>query len=356
MSHSVCFCNYSVGPEAYREAAKVCRPYGVRALLIGGQRALAAGQARLREALAGSGVEIAEAALYGGDCTAANIEKWAARAKEIGAEMIFGMGGGRALDTAKGAAHAAGLPVFTFPTIAATCAGTTALSVLYREDGAFDRYLFFPRPPRHCFLDLSILAGAPAEYLRAGIGDTLAKFFECRFSSRGDVLDHSSALGREISAMCYGPLRDHGVQALEDCRAGRVSHSLEQAALAVVVSTGLVSLLVLDDYNGGAAHSVYYGLVLLPGFEERFLHGSVVAYGVLVQLAVDQDWDRARELKEFLRSLEIPSTLREMEVPLNRETLAPVLKEAVASPDMAHIPYPITEDMLYQAMEAVEAL
>lgn len=46
--------------------------------------------------------------------------------------MIFGMGGGKALDTAKGAGYEAGLPVFTFPTIAATCAATTALSVVYK--------------------------------------------------------------------------------------------------------------------------------------------------------------------------------------------------------------------------------
>lgn len=356
MSHSVFFCNYSIGPEAYREAAEICRPYGTRALLIGGRRAMAAGRVRLEEALAGSGVEIAEAVCYGSDCTEAAIGKWADHARKIQADMMFGMGGGKALDTAKGAADAAGLPVFTFPTIAATCAGTTALSVLYREDGSFDRFAFFDRPARHCFMDLEILANAPAKYLQAGMGDTIGKHFECHFSARGDKLAHSSALGREISNLCYAPLLEHGVQALRDCRAHEVTDALEEAVLANIVSTGLVSLLVLDDYNCAVAHSVYYGLVLLPGFEEKFLHGSVVAYGVLVQLAVDRDWDRARELKDFLRKLDIPTTLGEMEVPLDRAVLGDVLKETVNGPDMAHIPYPVTEDMVYQAMEAVEKL
>ena len=67
--------------------------------------------------------------------------------------MIFGMGGGKALDTAKGAAERAGLPVFTFPTIAATCAATTALSVVYREDGNFDSFYFYDKPARHCFIN-----------------------------------------------------------------------------------------------------------------------------------------------------------------------------------------------------------
>ena len=184
----------------------------------------------------------------------------------------------------------------------------------------------------------------------------MGKFFECHFAARGDKLDHSSSLGREISNLCYGPLLEHGVQALKDCKARKASFDLQQAVLANIVSTGMVSLMVLDDYNCAIAHSVYYGLVLLPGFEEKYLHGDVVAYGVLVQLAVDHDMERLPEAKKFLKDLGIPSTLKEMEVPLDREYLKDVLRETVTGPDMEHIPYPVTEDMIYQAMEIVEGL
>lgn len=37
---------------------------------------------------------------------------------------------------------------------------------------------------------------APKMYFRAGMGDTIAKYFECHFSARGDELDYHSALGR----------------------------------------------------------------------------------------------------------------------------------------------------------------
>ena len=43
-------------------------------------------------------------------------------------------------------------------------------------------------------------------------------------------------------------------------------------------------------------------------------------------------------------------------MPLDREYLREVLKETVNGPDMEHIPYPVTEDMIYEAMEAVEKL
>lgn len=353
---STYFCNYSIGENPYEEVAEVCGLYGRRILLIGGEKGLLAGKVRLEEELTGSDLAIVDTVLYGHDCTYKNIEKWAVYAKEIKADMIFGMGGGKAIDTAKGAGEKAGLPVFTFPTIAATCAATTALSVVYKEDGSFDSFYFYDRPARHCFIDLSIITQAPAHFLQAGMGDTIGKFFECHFSARGDKLEHSSALGREISNMCYAPLLEYGVQAFADCKAHRVTTALEQAVLANVVSTGLVSLMVLDDYNCAIAHSVYYGLVLLPGFEEKYLHGNVVAYGVLVQLAVDKDLKEARRLKGFLQELAIPTTLREMEVPVERNYLQAVLTETVTGPDMEHIPYKVTEDMIFEAMKVVEEL
>ena len=100
--------------------------------------------------------------------------------------MIFGMGGGKALDTAKDVGYEVGLPVFTFPTIASTCAATTALSVVYKENGDFDSFYFYDRPAQHCFSDLTIIASAPDQYLQAGMGDTIGKYFECHFAARGD--------------------------------------------------------------------------------------------------------------------------------------------------------------------------
>ena len=355
-TRTVYYCNYSIGEHVYEDVVKVCKIYGKRILLIGGKKALRAAYKKLKKQLEGSSLEIVDIVLYGNDCTYEAIEHWADYAKAIQADMIFGMGGGKALDTAKGAGQRAGIPVFTFPTIAATCAATTALSVVYKEDGNFDSFYYFERPAYHCFIDLEVISKSPYQYLQAGMGDTIGKFFECHFSARGDKLEHSSALGREISNMCYEPLLEYGIQALTDCQNQKVSISLEQAVLANIVSTGLVSLMVLDDYNCAVAHSVYYGLVLLPGFEEKWLHGNVVAYGVLVQLVVDGDLEEAKGLKEFLQRLQIPTTLKEMNVLVDRGYLKAVLTETVTGPDMNHIPYPITEEMIFEAMKKVEQL
>ena len=356
MGYSVNFASYTIGKDAYQNVTEVCEQYGKKILLIGGKLALEAGKEKLESALKGSSLTIVDTVLFGTDCTYARMEELALHAKNCGADMIFGMGGGKALDTAKGTAEKAKLPIFTFPTIAATCAATTALSVVYREDGNFDSFYFYDKPARHCFIDTEIIANAPERYLRAGIGDTLGKYFECHFAARGDRLEHSSALGREISNMCYFPLREYAEDALIECRENKVGTALEQAVLANIVSTGLVSLLVLDQYNCAIAHSVYYGLVLLPGFEEKNLHGDVVAYGVLVQLVVDGEIEQAKEMKTFLEKLGIRTTLKQMGAPMDRESLKEVLTETVTGPDMEHIPYEVTEDMIYDAMCKVENL
>lgn len=355
-SESVCFCNYTIGANSYEKVSKFCKPFGSKVLLIGGEKALAAGEEKLLSALADSDFSIEHREVFHHECTYAKMDQIIANAEGKEIHMVFGMGGGKALDTAKGVAAKMGLPVFTFPTIAATCAGTTALSVVYKEDGNFEEFYFYDRPAIHCFIDLEIIAKAPAIYLQAGMGDTIGKYFECHFSARGDQLEHSSRLGWTISQMCYFPLLDHGVKALQDCKNKVCSEELKEAVLANIVSTGLVSLMVLDQYNCAVAHSVYYGLVLLPGFEEENLHGNVVAYGVLVQLAVDGDLEEARKLKAFLQALEIRTTLGEMGVELDRTVLEPVLKETVTGPDMEHIPYPIDEDMIFEAMKIVESL
>ena len=99
--YSTYYCSYTIGEDSYREVPEVCARYGTRILLIGGEKAMKAGRAKLDMALADTKFEIADAVLYGRDCTRTAISELADLAKELQVDMIFGMGGGKALDTAK---------------------------------------------------------------------------------------------------------------------------------------------------------------------------------------------------------------------------------------------------------------
>ena len=55
---------------------------------------------------------------FNGECSAAEISRLAAIARAAGADLVVGVGGGKAIDTAKGVAIEHPVPVFIVPTIA----------------------------------------------------------------------------------------------------------------------------------------------------------------------------------------------------------------------------------------------
>ncbi len=350
------FAGYTIGDDAYYQVDRFCSPYGRRVLLIGGETGMMKGRPFLDGALTltKSRLEIVDTVIYGKECTYERIRELSSLYRDRKIDMVFGMGGGKAMDTAKGTAHELGVPVFTFPTIPSNCASMAALSVVYRQNGGFDSFYFFERPAVHCFINTDIMIHAPKKYFRAGMGDTIAKYFECHFSARGDELDYHSALGREISNLCYERINKYAGKALEEFEQGRAGDAFTQAVLAITVNTGLVSHMVEDCYNCALAHAVCYGLDLVPGVAERFLHGDLVGYGILIQLMVDGRTEEFEEVRRLLQMMEIPVSLKEMDVPLDRGTLQDMLKESVSGPDMEHIPYPVTEDMVWEALCKVE--
>ncbi len=345
---------YTLGKDAYQALAAEARPLGRRLLLAGGRKALQAGQEKLERALEGSGITPVKSLLYGEDCTYKAAQALAQAAVNHGADMICGMGGGRALDTAKAAGELAALPVFTLPTIAATCAAVTRLSVLYDEKGAFERFLFLTHAPRHCFMDTGILARAPVKYLRAGIGDSLAKHVETPFAARGAKTDHSDTLGVSIAQGLFDPLFAHGAQAMEDARAGLAGPSLETVCLCNIISTGYVSLLVKERFNGALAHSLYYALEHLQVLSGA-LHGDVVAWGALVQLVMDSQQEKAQALRQLLISLRVPVSLKRMGADLSAPGFREALQQVFMQPDMQFLPYDVTEPMIWEALRILEA-
>jgi glycerol dehydrogenase-like iron-containing ADH family enzyme len=344
--------SYTVGGDAYAGFAGIARGLGGRIYLAGGEKAMAAALPALEKA--GGRELLAGVTLYGRDCTLSAAQALADKASAAGATAIAGMGGGRALDTAKAAANLLGLPALTFPTIAATCAAVTALSVLYREDGVFDRIDWHGAPPAHAFLHTGILAAAPAKYLRAGMGDGMAKYFECVFASRGALLNHSSAMAAALSAACYSQPLLYGADAMRDAARGADTPALQNAVLANIVTTGLVSILVDDCYNGALPHSLYYALESVPAVAHGCLHGDVVAYGIMVQLLMDGQTDKMAEVFRFLDAIGTPLTLRSMGVDVLDDGFAAVAEAASRQPDMACLPYTVTPRMILDAARDTE--
>lgn len=350
--------SYSIGTDIYKQIDAICAPYGKKILIIGGEKALAAASDKLCRAILDAGFTLIGKELYGTDCTYANVERLRSLPSYKEADMIFAVGGGKALDTCKCLCINDETPIFTFPTIASNCAAITSVSIMYNEDSTFLKPHFFLHPPLHAFIDTTILAQAPACYMWAGIGDTYAKYYEATISARGSHLEHFTALGAALSRMCLDPLTEYGPQAYEDNKKGDATYALEQAALAIVVTTGIVSIFLTrdftPDYNSGLAHAIFYALTRYPVIEKKHLHGEVVAFGVLFALLCDEWEDEFQKIYELNQKLKLPVCLADIEISRSEfEAVMPLIPEMS---DIRHYPYAVTEDMLYRALERLEAL
>lgn len=349
---------YTVGPDACSRIGSVCARWGSTAVVVGGKRGTEAIRAHLQAGAEAGGIRILDFVWYGGEASAENVEALCGCAAVRQAELIFGVGGGKAMDTAKALGEKIGRPVFTFPTIASNCAATTAVSILYHADGSFAGPHFLAAPAVHAFLDTGVLAAAPERYFWAGMGDTYAKYYEASLSARGEELPHYFAFGLNVSRLCAEPILHYGVQALAENRAGTPGSAFEQAALAVIVTTGVASLFLCAehtvDYNSGLAHAIFYALTRYPQIERSHLHGEVVAYGVLYLLYLDGQYEELNRLFHFHKAVGLPTKLAEIEI--TPEQFRAVLPTVAAAGDIRHWPCKITEEMLLAANDALEAM
>lgn len=348
------FPNYTIGTDAYSNINSVCKILGKRALIVGGETALSVSIDKLKANM--SDFDIVDIVVYGKECYKKRINELFENYKDNNIDFVVGVGGGKAIDTSKCLADLLGVKVVTVPTIASTCAASSALSVVYNENHAFEGFWYFNAPAYHCFIDTEIICNAPLKYFRAGIGDTIAKYYEVEFSARGNVKTYNDEMALSISRMCNEPLLNCAVDAYEDCKNNKVTEKFEQAALIILVSTGMVSMLVNPVYNGALAHALFYGLTEIPGFEEKFLHGDVVGFCTTIQLILDNKEEEARKISNVISKMGVETTLSARGIDVSYENLEKVIDSALNDPDMKVIPYEITKEMIYNAIVKSEEL
>lgn len=83
---------------------------------------------------------------FNGEASDNEISRVVAIAKENSNDVIIGLGGGKTIDSAKAIADLLAVPVIIAPTIASTDALTSALSVIYTDEGALKIHFLFKNP------------------------------------------------------------------------------------------------------------------------------------------------------------------------------------------------------------------
>ncbi len=252
-------------------------------------------------------------------------------------DVVVGVGGGKALDVAKGVAHQIGRAMISVPTTASNDGPTASIYALYDDTGKLSELGRMPNNPVSVVVDTEIIARAPIRFLMSGIGDAMAKKFEARSCARGHGVTTQGTrpllIGELIANGCTQILLRDGVRALRDVESGAISAEVEAVIEAVILLSGI------GYENGGLsiAHCMTRGLQVGRG-SSAHLHGFHVAYGLLVQLALEDDPEVDRgEIHDFLTAVGLPTRLADMGMPSpTKKEIAALGAAAAAAPHTAN--------------------
>lgn len=348
---------YVQGAGAIAEVGKHISLLGKKALITGGNRGISCCKEAMELSLANAGVEwVFET--FKGESSKQEVMRLKQVAEAEGADVIIGVGGGKALDTAKAVAHYMGIPVAIIPTIAATDAPCSALSVLYTEEGVFEEYLVLPTNPNLVLVDTAIIAKAPARLFVSGMGDALATWFEadaCAKAFAGNLPGGSStAAALALARLCYDLLLEYGLQAKLAIEKGVVTPAVEK----IVEANTLLSGLGFESSGLAAAHAVHNGLTVLEKTHGEY-HGEKVAFGTLVQLILEErSTAQINEVIDFCCSVGLPVTLKQIGIDeIKEDEIMSIAEASVVQGETIHNePFPVNAEMVYAAILAADAL
>lgn len=346
--------------DALANLARHGQPYGDRAYLICDQFIMA----RVKQnALAGFvGEQSAVYGEFGGQCSDREIDSHVEAARD--ADYIVGIGGGKTLDTAKAVAHYLKRPVLIVPTLASTDAPCTAISVIYNDDGSFNRYLFLAKNPDLVLADTRILAEQPPRFFAAGVGDGLATYFEARacFAVQRDnlVLGHDgkmlkpTLMGFAVARTCYETIRKYAAQAMYAVNSKSITAALENTIEATIY----MSAVGAESGGCAAAHAIHNGMTLVHDLHGA-QHGEKVVFGLFTQLVLEAaPMAEIEEVVDIAVSVGLPLTLEDLGLKAFREhEWKKVAQAACDVNDTIHnMPFAVTPELVYDAIIATDAM
>ncbi|WP_071191099.1 iron-containing alcohol dehydrogenase family protein [Trichormus sp. NMC-1] len=344
------------GAGALSTAAAEVANLGTRPFIVSGNHTLNISQQSLQPIFQSQELHTVSVS-YGVDCCEASLKALRKAAKEHKADIIVGVGGGKALDTAKLVAHQLTLPVVTIPTSAATCAAWTALSNVYSATGAFLYDVALSRCPDVLILDYDLIQTAPQRTLVAGIGDAIAKWYEASVSS-GHLQETLIIAAVQQARVLRDILFQKSAVALQSPG----SQVWQEVVDATVLLAGVIGGLGGAQCRTVAAHAVHNGLTHIAGHGS--IHGEKVAYGILVQLRLEEmiqgnqlAASARQQLLKFYVEIGLPQKLADLG--LGNITLGELQTAAEISlepnSDIHRLPFNVALEQLMAAMVSTTA-
>lgn len=294
---------------------------------------------------------------YGGECTDAKSEAFAEFIKKHQIDGIVAVGGGKVTDLGKATANKVNVPILILPTLAATCAACTPLSVIYNEDGSMDRYDIFPRANALVLIEPEVLLHSPIDLMIAGIGDTLAKWYEAE-----PLIGQLSYQPLEIQVTEFAAKKARDIlladsyEALEAMKKKEINEAFLNILETNILLAGMVGGFGDDYGRTSGAHTIHDAMTILPESHDH-LHGNKVAYCILVQLVIENKIDEIQRLLPFYQQLNLPTSLKALNMTLSEEDYQLVAERAARPQENIHfLRETITPKIVTDAMKQLEMI
>jgi len=349
-----------LGPKRYiqrsgllAEAGSLLRAFGRRPMFLCDELVLSILRPRLEDPLLSAGLTPCFT-LFGAECSLSEVARVAEIGRSEKVDFIVGTGGGKAIDTARAVAGRISLPLVTIPTSAATCSAASTVSVIYENGIRTDT--INGKAAELELVDSAILASAPSRLLAAGMGDTVAKWYEGK-PTYDQTPDPSPSLqaALALSTQVNETIFECGLKAKQDVDTGKNSPAVEKMVEASILMAGVIGGIGGRTFRVALAHALLYGLTVLPQVHDQ-LHGEVVSYGLVVQSCLEKNEAELEKLITFFSQLGLPVTLAELgihdlEDPLFREGLRRTCAEGSSAHNLS---LPVDERVLLRAIQEVE--
>lgn len=346
---------YVQGPGEFGRLPEYTKPYGKACVLIDGFLYEDLNR-KLKEAYGKEGGEFLAISFHG-ECCDEEVNRIREAAKESGAALIVGVGGGKTLDTAKVCADAMELPVIIAPTSASTDAPVSEIAVIYTADGEYIGSRKMKHNAHLVLVDSEIIVKAPRRLFVAGMGDALATYLEARACEASDSPNYIGAgrrcrAGMAIAEACWDILFEDGKNALLALDTGVITEALENVIEANTLLSGLGFL----NTGLATAHGIHSGLTMVPS-THKYLHGEKVAFGIVCQMVIENSpSDLVDQVMRFMVDIGLPVTLEQLDVEPTRENITAIAKKTADGPLVHQEPVLVTEAAVYDAILMADAL
>lgn len=295
--------------------------------------------------------------VFGGENNHTEITRCCRKAEQQ-ADCVVAIGGGKALDCGKYISHLLKLPFVSIPTTASTDAPCSSLSIVYDGKDNERKVIHCRCNPNLVLVDSQIIADAPVRFLKAGIGDALATYFEALANERTGKNSFvgvdcvRTRLSLAIARECYEILIQYSRQAVADAGHHRVTRALEYVIEANILLSGLG----FENAGCAGAHSISGGIGVIEECKGA-MHGEKVAFGTLCQVHMERHGEAVLyDLMELCDALDLPVTLNDLGIQEEKEKKAELIARASSDKFWDAEPMDITIEKIKNTILLVDNL